>query len=194
MLILDEPTSALSSRETERLFTSLRSMAERGVAIVFVSHRLEDVAGLSDVVHVLRDGRTVNVLRRPFSGGLIAEAMLGHRPTIEAGQAAGRDRSADRPVMLRVSAIVTRAGRPAVDLDVRVGETVGLFGHIGAGKTAMLEAIFGVRPWVGGKAALDAVAYRPRHPADAIAAGVHLVPEDRAGPGAASPTGRSPAT
>ena len=180
VLILDEPTSALSSRETDRLFASLRSMAERGVAIVFVSHRLEDVAGLSDVVHVLRDGRTVDVLRRPFSGGLIAEAMLGHRPTIEGLPAAGDDPSADPPVVVRLSALVTRAGRPAVDLGLRVGETIGLFGLIGAGKTSLLEAIFGVRPWAGGRATLDGVAYRPRDPADAIAAGVHLVPEDRA--------------
>ncbi len=81
LLILDEPTSALSEREAERLFQGVRALAARGVTVLYISHRLGEVAGLVHRVSVLRDGRLVRTMEPPFSAAVIGQAMLGHVPT-----------------------------------------------------------------------------------------------------------------
>jgi simple sugar transport system ATP-binding protein len=174
LLILDEPTSALSQREAELLFRHVRELAERGVTVLYISHRLGEVAGLVHRVSVLRNGRLVRTMEPPFSPALIGQAMLGHEPTSGLAQR----REPGDPV-LTLEGVRTRATRPAIDLVVRTREAVGIFGLLGAGKSALLEGLFGARPIAEGRVTIDGRHYRPVDPAGAVLRGVHLVPEER---------------
>ena len=167
LLILDEPTSALSERETGTLFRAIERMVAGGIAVLYVSHRLSEVATLADSVHVLRGGRTVAVMRRPFSGSAIGQAILGHAP-VGVLRAASLHRRVAGESVLTLEAVATRRDGPRVDLAVASGEVVGLFGLIGAGKTSLLEGLFGVRPFASGSVRLHGRPYAPRDPAAAI--------------------------
>ena len=198
VLVLDEPTSALSEREAERLFATIRRMLGLGVGVLYVSHRLPEVAGLAARVGVLREGRLVREFTGTTSAREIGAAILGTRGGDAPGSAAGRVPAAARVVapggatpasdgadqsagpVLVLDGARTRPTRPPLDLVLRDGEIVGLFGLIGAGKTSLLEALFGVRPLASGSATLDGTALAARSPRQAIDRGVHLVPEDRA--------------
>ncbi len=176
ILILDEPTSSLSSHETQRLLELLRGLRARGVAILFVSHHLDEVLALADRVVVLRDGRQTGELARVDCDRAILERLMVGRVTAGPTARAPRDRSAIR---VRVEALVSlhRNARP-VSLTIREGEIVGLAGLIGAGRTELLEAIAGIHRSQGsvhldGARLQGDVARRVRD-------GVSLVPEDRA--------------
>ena len=176
LLILDEPTSALSAAETEQLFGIVRSLREQGVAILYVSHRLSEVEALADRVAVLREGRLEAVFERPLQPTRIVEAMLGEL----AGDVARPSTHPGGRAVVRFSGARVFADSERFDLELRAGEVLGLTGLIGAGKSELLGALFGVRPLAAGRIELDGNEIRPRHPAEAIALGVHLVPEDRA--------------
>jgi len=176
LLILDEPTSALSAAETEQLFGIVRSLREQGVAILYVSHRLSEVEALADRVAVLREGRLEAVFERPLQPTRIVEAMLGEL----AGDVARPSAHPGGRAVVRFSGARVFADSERFDLELRAGEVLGLTGLIGAGKSELLGALFGVRPLAAGRIELDGNEIRPRHPAEAIALGVHLVPEDRA--------------
>ena len=189
LLILDEPTSALSEREAERLFRSVRALAARGVTVLYISHRLGEVAGLVHRVSVLRDGRLVRTMEPPFSAAVIGQAMLGHVPTtgITDAAATGRRRSSPSATFRQ------RPDRPAIDLTVRANEVVGVFGLVGAGKTGLLEGLFGARRVASADITLDGRGYRPADPATAVLRGIHLVPEERSARPSSAP-GRWPPT
>jgi simple sugar transport system ATP-binding protein len=174
LLILDEPTSALSQREAELLFRHVRELAARGVTVLYISHRLGEVASLVHRVSVLRDGRLVRTMEPPFSPALIGQAMLGHAPT-----SGVVDRPDPGAPVLAIAGLRTREGRPAIDLIIRAQEVVGVFGLVGAGKSARHEGRFGARRLAAGTLALDGRPYQPRDPASAVARGIHLVPEER---------------
>jgi simple sugar transport system ATP-binding protein len=176
LLILDEPTSALSTAESERLFEIVRRLREQGVAILYVSHRLGEVEALADRVAVLRDGRLEAVFERPLQAGRIVEAMLGE---LAADVARPKTRDGGAAVVRFEGARVLPESEP-FDLELREGEVLGLTGLIGAGKSELLGALFGLRRLPAGRILLDGREIRPRDPADAIGLGVHLVPEDRA--------------
>ncbi|TDJ72582.1 MAG: sugar ABC transporter ATP-binding protein [Planctomycetota bacterium] len=177
ILILDEPTSSLSLAESEHLFAVLRTLRAKGVSIVYVSHRLGEVEALVDRVIVLRDGRNSGELARgEISRDAMVRLMVGRDVVIErsASTACGGE-----PV-LRVAGLRTAAhSGESVSLAVERGEIVGIAGLVGAGRTELLCAIFGVdRPlagevWVAGK---RLAAGRPQ---DSIRAGIGFVPEDR---------------
>ena len=178
LLILDEPTSTLSATETEVLLAAVRRMAADGVAVLFVSHRLSEIRDLCDRVAVLRDGAVQRTFTAPVDPHRLVEAMLGdaipERPG-RPGQAA-----AGGPEVLRATGVRTRPGAEPLDLTVRAGEVVGVTGLIGAGKSELLEQLYGARPLVSGDLRLGDVPYRPRDPRAAIARGVALVAEERA--------------
>ena len=174
LLILDEPTSALSEREAERLFRSVRALAARGVTVLYISHRLGEVAGLVDRVSVLRDGQLVRTMEPPFSAAEIGQAMLGHEPTTGI-----TDPLPPGEPVIDIRDFRQRPDQPAIELTVRANEVVGVFGLVGAGKTGLLEGLFGARRVASASIALDGRVYRPADPATAVLRGIHLVPEER---------------
>ena len=176
VLILDEPTSSLSARETERLLAIVDGLRRQGVAIVFVSHHLDEVMRLADRAIVLRDGRrTGELARAELDRATIERLMVGRDIAVPERRGAAPGAG----VRLRVRGLVSAHRRRAeVDLEVRAGEIVGLAGLVGAGRTELLEAIAGVTTH-GGSAELDGTPLS----GDAsrrVRRGVAIVPEDRA--------------
>lgn len=177
LLIMDEPTSSLSQGETERLFEVIRSLKESGVAVVYISHRLGEVKRVADRVSVLRDGRNAGELDRDrISHDAIVRLMVGRE--LSAFFPAPPERKGNR--VLEVERLRTPA-HPGheISFSVRSGEIVGIAGLIGAGRSEVLEALFGIRPPIAGRIRVDGEKVRVRRPQDAIRAGLALVPEDR---------------
>ena len=185
LLILDEPTASLSARETQTLFRILRQLQAEGVAVLYVSHRLEEVYALASRATVLRDGRLVGtysldetdrneLVRRMVGRELLAE----ERP--EPAAAAGA-------ALLNVRGL-SRTGRfQDVSFSVRAGEIVGLAGLIGAGRSEVAETIFGIEAPTAGRVTVAGEALPPGSVPAAVAQGIALVPEDRQGQGLALP-------
>jgi ribose transport system ATP-binding protein len=185
LLIMDEPTSALSRHETESLLKLIRDLKQAGVAILYCTHKLEELAGIADDIVVMRDGRVV-------AAGAYEDITPGEVVRLMAGQKAiassHRQESvlSERPLLRAEAITLLRKGSGGdyvvrnVDLDVHGGEIVGLFGLVGAGRTEFLEAIFGAHGVnVDGKLFLEDRPLKLGSTARAIAAGLALVPEDR---------------
>lgn len=178
LLILDEPTAALSSAEVDRLFAAIARLRARGVGMIYITHRLDEVTQIADRVEVLRDG--ISALDSPVSEVTRAEmitAMIGrsaaavHRPDASGptGQA----------VRLGVRGLTSAGFFSDVDFDVRAGEVVALYGKVGSGTAEVAESLFGLHPTNGGRVALDDVEYHPKNPADAVQKGIGFLPADR---------------
>jgi len=177
ILILDEPTASLSSEDTRTLFEAIRSLRSHGVGMIYISHRLEELPEIADRVTVLRDGRTIDT--RPMTDVDRQELIR---------MMVGRELSAVFPkrdvspgdVALELRGLCCAAANVVdVDLTVRAGEIVGLAGLVGAGRTGLARAVFGVSPLDAGEIRLNGRSILVREPADAIAAGIAYVPEDR---------------
>ncbi|WP_329246459.1 sugar ABC transporter ATP-binding protein [Streptomyces sp. NBC_01478] len=177
LLILDEPTSALSAAEAERLFALVEKMRDDGIAVLYVSHRLGEIDALADRLVVLRDGGLTDDQVKPFDWDSALRAMLAqaHEATSARPQRGGEHGN----VVLGLRGVHLFDGRAPLDLDLRAGEVTGVVGLLGAGKTELARGLFGAEPFATGTVTLDGEPYAPRRPADAIRAGVHLVPEDR---------------
>lgn len=176
ILLMDEPTAALTPDEVERLFTIVKRLRQQGVAIVFISHRLEEVFEISDRITVLRDGDFIATLdRSQTTVDEVISKMVGrplsslyHKKSVALGGP-----------LLQVDGL-GRSGRFAgVTLDVRAGEIVGVAGLVGAGRTDVARALFGIAPADAGTIRVDGREVKIRRPADAIDLGLALVPEDR---------------
>jgi rhamnose transport system ATP-binding protein len=175
VLILDEPTTSLTDSEVDHLFVVLEQLRSRGVTIIYVSHRLPEVFRLCHTVSVLRDGQHVGTW--PLEGKSpqdIVRAMVGR--DLETGHGQGK---VGDTVRLDVRSLTRRPYFRGVDLQVREGEIVGLFGLIGAGRTEVVETIFGLHQPDEGTMRVDGEAFAPSAPADAIRRGVVLQPEMR---------------
>ncbi len=177
ILIMDEPTSSLSQRETDHLFRAIRELKAAGVSIIYISHRPAEVKLLADRVIVLRDGENAGELRRDeIDHDRIIRMMVGR--DLPKRRGSGSVPAGD--VLLDVRGLVTDAYPAAAnDLSVRAGEIVGLAGLVGAGRTEFLETVFGVRRRLGGEVRVSGTALELASPAAAIRAGMSLVPEDR---------------
>jgi len=186
LLILDEPTSSLTESETARLFAVLNELKQAGISILYISHRLKEVETIADRVTVLRDGKNAGDLRRAeINHKAIVQLMVGrdlkqffqrHRPlTPGPSPPAGRGETA----VVSARGVRWQANQPGIDLELAPGEIVGLAGLMGAGRTELAETLFGVRPMLAGTIDIDGKRTRITKPADAIAAGVFLIPEDR---------------
>lgn len=175
VLILDEPTSSLSSAEANRLFALIDRLRERGVAILYISHRMSDIRRLADRIVSLRDGQIAGVFAdRPLDYEAAVNAMLGQamgRRSIEA-------RAATRTVFAADGLKLAEGARP-FSLSLGDGEVVAVTGLVGVGKTALAETLFGARRPLGGTMTLNGSAYAPASPGEAIAAGAYLVAKDR---------------
>ncbi len=175
VLVLDEPTAALTDAETAQLFTVLRGLRDAGTAVVYVSHRLEEVFRLADTVTVLRNGR--HVWTKPVDRTAtddVVRAMIG-RSTDEVF--APRD-ATPGAVVLAVDDLRGHRLR-GVDLAVRAGEVLGVAGLAGSGRSELLRIVGGAQRAAGGRVLLDGVPVAPRSVGRAMAAGIALVPEER---------------
>jgi ABC-type sugar transport system ATPase subunit len=181
VLILDEPTSSLTDDEVQRLFATVRRLKAQGVAIIFVSHRMQELFEIADDITVLRDGTTVaQGGAGSFTPESLVEAMLGQaRPVDQATRSEPASVAAANPVALRVRALTVTGLVEDFDITLRRGEIVGLAGLVGAGRSEVLEAIFGARALDAGTLAVDGTPYVPRGPRRAIQRGLALVPADR---------------
>jgi ribose transport system ATP-binding protein len=177
VLIMDEPTSSLSTHEAENLFRVVRDLKSRGVSVIYISHRLGEVKALADRVTVLRDGKNAGELARDeITHDRMVRMMVGR----DVSQFYHRTPHAPGSVALKVDRLRTPA-HPAHELsfELRAGEIVGVAGLVGAGRTEMLTTLFGITPALGGTIEIGGTSSRIRGPLDAIAAGLALVPEDR---------------
>lgn len=178
LLILDEPTSSLSEKEAERLFRTLDRLRELGVSILYVSHRLHEITRVADRVAVIRDGLLAATLQKPFQVKEVVTAMVGDLPKhSELERSAGASGHGDARVSL--NDLVVEAGAPPLNLQIRSGEIIGLTGLIGAGKTELAQALFGIKAAHAGTITIGGTAVVPRTMKEAMAAGIFYVPEDR---------------
>lgn len=182
-LILDEPTSALSAAEIEQLFKVIAELRDAGVAIVYISHRMQEIERIGDFVTILRGGEQVAHARRgEFTVAWIVERMLGKA----GGAPIRRTPQPGRPVLSITDLEVRRSnGMLAADqsaLEVRCGEVTAIYGLLGAGRTELLEAICGARP-ASGKISIDGEDIAGLALRERLARGVQFVPEDRQGEG-----------
>lgn len=179
VLILDEPTSSLSSAEADRLFALVDRLRARGVAILYISHRMSDIRRLADEIVALRDGRIAGRFEGPeldYEGAV--NAMLGQK--VQAGTVAVRE--AGKPIFSASGLKLQDASHP-MDFALGDGEVVAVTGLVGVGKTALAETLFGARAPAGGAMMLDGNPYAPSSTGQAIAKGVFLVAKDRADSG-----------
>lgn len=177
ILIMDEPTSSLSRAEGEHLLGLVRDLRARGVGIIFISHRLEEVASLADRVIVLRDGRNAGELSgAEINHDAMVRLMVGREIATARG---GRPAATGEPALEVENLEVAQGRGRRLSFGVRAGEKVGLAGLVGSGRTELLEALFGIRPTLAGSVRVGGVALRGWSPRHAIDAGLALVPEDR---------------
>lgn len=176
LIMMDEPTAALTSREIERLFDIIRGLKARGVAIVYISHRLDEVKAMGDRATVLRDGTfvaTVSVAETSIDGMIalmVGRDLKDKFPKVSV--APGEE-------LLRVEGLSRRGVLHGISFSVRRGEILGIAGLVGSKRTETARAIFGADPLDSGRILLRGVPVSIGTPADAIAHGIALVPEDR---------------
>jgi simple sugar transport system ATP-binding protein len=178
LLILDEATSSLDPHEVERVFAAVRAAAARGVAVVFVSHFLDQVYELCDRATVLRDGSrvaTAELASLPRAG--LIELMLGSVP---ATAAAEREAGPGGATLLEARGVGRRSAIAPFDLDVRAGEVVGLAGLLGSGRTELVRTLFGAEALDSGTMSWRGRPASVASPRDAVRLGIAFCPEDRA--------------
>jgi rhamnose transport system ATP-binding protein len=184
VLIMDEPTAALTEADVERLFAIVRLLKARGVGIVYISHRLVEVFELADRVTVLRDGRHVGTRE-------VAETREDELITMMVGRALDalfpKTAAEIGPPVLEVRGLSGRPQLREIDLTLHRGEIVGLAGLVGAGRSELAQALFGITPPDVGEILLDGRSVRIAGPRDAIRLGIAYVPEDRGQQGLVRP-------
>ncbi|MFS0703827.1 sugar ABC transporter ATP-binding protein [Cellulomonas sp. 179-A 9B4 NHS] len=178
VIVMDEPSAVLDSEEVANLFRVVRELTAQGVAVVYISHRLEEIRQIGDRITVLKDGRTVaqnlpaattatpDLIR--LMTGRTVEYAIPRRPAVPS----------DAPVVLRVEDLTVRGAFADVSFDVRAGEVIGLAGLVGSGRSEVLETVFGARRAHAGRVSVDG---RPVHGSvgAAVRAGIGLCPEER---------------
>lgn len=177
ILVMDEPTAALSSRETEQLFALIKRLRSEGMAIIYISHRMAEVYELSDRVSVLRDGSYVGSLTRDNLNASELVRMMVGRPL---NDLFNKDRSiAFGAIRLAVNHLTDHNNVHPASLTVRAGEIVGLAGLVGAGRSELAQLIFGVHKASSGEVWIDGEKVKISSPRDAIALGIGFLTENR---------------
>ncbi len=177
IIAFDEPTSSLSDKEIKRLFQIIRNLKEQGKAIIYVSHRMEEIFKVCDRVTVFRDGQLVETFSdmKEVNHNLLVKRMVGREIRDVYGYKA-------RPLgeeLLRVNDIIGRGISQAASFSVKAGEIVGFFGLVGAGRTELMRLIYGAEKVISGKVSVEGAAVNCVHPRDAINEGICYCPEDR---------------
>ena len=182
VLILDEPTATLAEREIEGLFEVIREMASRGIAILYISHRLDEIFRIADRVTVMRDGKVVET--KPTSE-LTEEELVNLMVGREVGNLYPKPEAEIGEVLLRVEGISREGVLKDCSFEVRSGEILGFAGLVGAGRTELARAVFGADPVDSGRVELEGREIQVKSPQAAIAAGIGYLTEDRKGAGLA---------
>ena len=178
IIVLDEPTAALTQTETDALFAVVRDLRAQGLSVVLITHRLAEVFRIADRATIFRDGKWVLTEEVPnLTEEKLILSMVG-RNIVRQSRAVGTAEATTAANVLEVSGLTGARFRNAA-MHVRKGEIVGLFGLVGAGRTELVRAIFGAEPATAGTVLVDGAPVEYRSPADAIAQGIALVPEDR---------------
>jgi ribose transport system ATP-binding protein len=176
LIVMDEPSATLTDHELANLFELIRSLRQRGVSVIYISHRLEEIFAIADRVTVFRDGHRITT--QPI-GELDREEIIRMMVGRELKESIPKQPASVGDVMLEVRGL-TRAGVfRDISFSVRRGEVVGLGGLVGAGRTEVARAIFGADPVDSGEVLLEGRPVRVHSPRDAISLGIGLVPEDR---------------
>ncbi len=177
LIVMDEPTASLSAAECEKLFEIVQDLSRSGVAVLYVSHRLDEILRLCDRVTVFRDGRSVaHFLRYELNRAVLVEAIVGHVAAVETQI---ERRSQQGAPLLSVSHLVRNPKVNDVSFDLFRGEVLGIGGLVGAGRSELMHLIYGADRLDGGTMRLDGAPFAPRNPNAAYRAGIGLVPEER---------------
>lgn len=177
LLILDEPTSALSVSESQNLFKFIKNLEERGIAILYVSHKLSELEQIAKKMVVIRDGKIRNEQAAPFAWDLALKEMLGQQ---ELGERQKFNAVSKGDVALKLKDIKLFKESSPLNLEINKKEVTGIIGLLGAGKTELAKLIYGAEKVIAGTMELQGQIYKPRHPSDAVGKDIYLVPEDRA--------------
>lgn len=184
VIIMDEPTSAISDKEVDNLFSIIAQLKAAGKTIAYISHKFKELFAVADNYVVLRDGTTVDAgVMQKATQELLIQKMTGREIVFQKRNAA----AGDAPVLLTVKNLSLRHPEiknknlfSNISFSLHKGEIVGIYGLMGAGRTEIMETIFGLYPkTAGGEVLVDTAAVKIKSPGDAIAAGIALVPEDR---------------
>jgi rhamnose transport system ATP-binding protein len=178
IVILDEPTAVLSAREVDRLLEIVGRLRDQGIALLYITHRLEEVMRVTDRVVVLRDGEKVaEVTTAETTMRELVRAMVGLE--LSALEQQRREKAAGEEVVLDVRGLTRYGYFEDVSFQVRRGEILGVFGLVGAGRTEVAQALFGIDPIDVGSIELDGRSFVPRSPRHAIRRGLAYLPENR---------------
>ncbi len=176
LIILDEPTAALSYREEQTLFDVIRRLGERGVSFIYVSHVLDEIFGLCGRVTVLRDGERVTTAEvKDISTPELVRDMVGH----ELAQESSERRSVSEEVVLSAHGISIDGAVNDVSFDLRSGEILGFYGLLGSGRSELLKGLFGAEPRSAGTVTLQGKPLRVRTPEEAMQQGLALITSNR---------------
>jgi ribose transport system ATP-binding protein len=178
LIVMDEPTAALTDRETDALFALIHKLKAQGIAFVYISHRLEELPRIADRITVIRDGKAIetraiaDMPQNEMINLMVGRSLEAHFPDLPAV-------AADAPVLLEVRNLHAASNVNGVSFTVRKGEIVGLAGLVGAGRTEIVRAIAGADVATGGDILVDGTPAKVHSPHDGIAAGIALITEDR---------------
>jgi ribose transport system ATP-binding protein len=177
LIVMDEPTASLSASESARLFAIVEDLARSGVAVLYVSHRLDEILRLCDGVTVFRDGHSVaRIEKADMTRAALVKAIVGRE--IERLRKQDAAKSHDQ-IALKINALKRLPKVKDVSFELRRGEVLGLAGLVGAGRSELARLIFGADKCDGGAMVLNGKPYAPRSPAEAVKAGLGFVPEER---------------
>ena len=177
VLIMDEPSAPLTNNEVENMFKVVELLREKGVSIIYISHRLEEIFRLSDRIEVIRDGEYVDTLITPEATvDQLIKMMVGREMTQKFPE---RKPCIDKSKVVLELKNVYGNGDEDMSLKIHAGEVLGLGGLVGAGRTELAEVIFGAKPKTAGQIFLNGEEINPKSPREAIDLGIALVPEDR---------------
>lgn len=176
ILVLDEPTSSLTKKEVEALFVLMRRLKERGISIIFISHRLDEVFEICDRITIMRDGmKIVTKDTKETNTSEIVTLMIGR----QLSEMFARERMAPGKELLRVEHLCRGEKFQEIDFSVRAGEIVGLYGLMGSGRSEIVRSIFGLEKFDKGDIYIEGKKIAIRHPLDAIENGIGLITENR---------------
>ncbi len=176
IIVMDEPTSSLTSTEVDILFGIIRRLKQQGVAVIYISHRMEELFSITDRITVMRDGKTIDTLTTAQTTAEQAIRLMVGR---ELSDYYIRSEFPKGEVILQVDNLNKQGVFADISFELRKGEILGFAGLVGAGRTELMTAIFGVDPYDSGSIRLNGREVRIRCPGDAMKAGIALVPENR---------------